>query len=209
LEKRRRLSSARRFAKLEAFLAIVILLVLLSKITVSYELTPAHPPALPSYALGHVTVTSMNGESQMQTPSEGDPSPPSYPLASSQVNSTANEVLMTSMATQAGCDTDFESTVQISFTISNTLSNDEGGTVNITVFDNGNGELLASQLVVLDFRSWVPVSGNATFNIVVPESNPVFLVRLTFPTAEELSPVRATTVQVPLFEYLLTKAGLL
>jgi hypothetical protein len=201
------LSSARRFAKPAAFLALVILLLLLSKVRVPYVLTPANPPPLPDYARNDLMVTAINGASEMETPVEGEEWEPYYPLVSSG-NSTENEIIMTPQASAPGCATDFQSTIDINFTISNTLSQEEKGTVKVAVFDNGNGMLLASQLLVMDFQPYTPTSGAARFRIVTAQTNPVFLVKFTFPTADELGWVPAEVIYISLFEYLLAKVGI-
>jgi hypothetical protein len=48
-----------------------------------------------------------------------------------------------------------------------------------------------------------------TFVLQTDQPNPVLVVKASFPTSSELQSAPATIIHVPLFEYLLMKAGIL
>jgi hypothetical protein len=210
LQRERILALARRASKPAAFLTVVALLFFFSQVSVTYTMTRVFYP-LPDTARSRVMVTSINGAS-MTAPGNSlseDGSTEAEPITFQTSNLTNNEALMQSDAAQVeGCNTEFRYDVNISFTAANELIEETKGTANVTVYNNDSGSFLASQLLALDFKPGAPTTATVSFNLATPEADPIFLVRVTFPTYDQLGAVR-TTMHLRLFEYLLLKGGLL
>jgi hypothetical protein len=210
LQKERIQAWAKRGTKPAAFLAVIALLLVFSQVTVTYTTTKTYLP-LPDTATGRIMVTAINGAS-MTAPGNSlseDGGTEAEPITFQTSNLTNNEALMQSDAAQVvGCNTEFRYNVNISFTTANALGEDTKGTANITVYNSNNGKLLGTQLVALNFKPGVPNTSTVPFNLASPEADPIFLVRISFPTGDQLGPV-TTTMHLRLFEYLLLRGGLL
>jgi hypothetical protein len=206
--KKEDLRSARRFAKPVAFFALVFLLVFISKFQVQYS-PPLTVSALPDEAREKVIVTSMNGAAQMVSDlvSQEAELPPT-PVDFSTSSLSSNEIMMQPKTSHAaGCTSDFYNTIEVNITTWNELMKDTKGALNLTVYDGNTGQLLESKLFVLDLKPRTAFSVNAIFHVTTLEADPVFDIKVTFPTAQELGQAKIVT-RMTLLEYFLTLAGL-
>jgi hypothetical protein len=201
---------AKRASKLLVFLSVVALLVVFSQVSVPLTVTQTFYP-IPETARSRVMVTAINGAS-MTVPGNSmseDGSTEPEPITFQTSNLTDNEALIQSNAAQvAGCNSEFGYNVNITFTTANELAEEIRGTANVTVYNNDNGKLLGSQLVVLDLKPSMPASATVNFYLFTPESDPIFRVCVSFPTNQELGPI-STTLHLKLFEYFLFKGGII
>jgi hypothetical protein len=138
---------------------------------------------------------------------DGNPSPEPVSFRTSNL-SNVRTVMTMGPSEGAGCQSTFRETVEVTFTTVNELSVEVKGTANVTVQDTVTGVSFGSHLLPMDFKPGVAVSATTSFYVATPEVTPTLLVKIGFPSADELGSASAT-VSVPLFEYLLVKAGLL
>ena len=206
----RKLAPVRRASKLLVFLSVVALLVVFSQVSVPLTLTQTFYP-LPETARARVMVTSIDGAA-MTAPGNSlseDGSTMAEPITFQTSNLTNNQAVIESDAAQVvGCNTEFRYNVNITFTTANELDQETKGTANISVYNDDNGKFMGSQLVLMDFKPGLPASATATFDLFSPESDPLFLVIVSFPDGGQLGPV-STTLHLKLFEYVLVKGGIL
>ena len=201
----------RRYSKPACFLLVVILLVTFSKFTVPYREVPAGAVALPAQAEDKITIDNIGGMLQEGfDQQEGEASGNvDTAVTVATFNATADQVYMEPLETEAlGCGSNYLSSLTVSVVTSNQLAYEEKGTVNVSVLDSAGEQLYASQLLVFDFKPGASTSGAANFSIETPESNPIFLVRVTFPTQEDLNSANVSVEHIPLFEYLLMELGI-
>jgi hypothetical protein len=132
------------------------------------------------------------------------------PLTFDTWNMSTNSIVVEPrMSESPGCATIFTTVITMDIGVANALDHEVKGAMNVTVTDNSNGMLLASRLFAIDFKPGQPYSVETTFVIVTDQVNPVLLLKAAFPTSSELQSAPATIIHVPLFEYLLMKAGIL
>jgi hypothetical protein len=205
---RERPFQVKRLAKPMAFIAIVVLLLFLSKVTVAYTPMPKGAAPLSSDARDKIVVSSINGgvQSVFDEATGGDTAPDLVGVDTWTPSS--NTIIVSPEMSASGCTTQYTTSMDIAFTTANQLSAEVKGAVNVTVFDDYSGQKLATDIVTLDFKPGQPASGVANFIITVDEASPLFLVQITFPTSADLAGGLAKQ-QMPLFEYLLYQAGIL
>ncbi|HVP23664.1 MAG TPA: hypothetical protein VMS77_07105 [Conexivisphaerales archaeon] len=199
-----------RYYKPAAFIAVVALLFVFSQVSIPLTVTQ-YFQALPETARSRVMVTSINGASMTApgTSMSEDASPEPEPITFQTSNLTDNEALIQSDLTLLeGCNTEFRYDVNISFTTANELTAEAQATANVTVYEVSNGKLMGSQLVSVDLKPGVPQTTTLSFYLSTPEADPIFRVRVSFPTGADLGPV-TTTYHMSLLEYVLVKTGLL
>jgi hypothetical protein len=211
MEKGKKRQPWRRFAKPACFFLVVFLLLAFSKFTVPYRETPAGAVALPNEARDKVTIVTIAG--MLQVSYDQNLGEDTANVQTAQTVETWNmsngEVYMQPLQTESlGCENKYLSSLGVSIETSNQLAYEEWGTVNVSVLDSAGSLLYASQLLVLDFKPGAATSGAANFSITTTDDNPVFLVKVAFPTQQDLNSANATMAQVPLFEYLLMKLGI-
>lgn len=208
MEKRRQ--PLRRWAKPVCFFLIVSLLLMFSKLTVSCREFPTGAVPLSDQARDKVTIVSIAGMLQVSyDQAMGEDAANVQTAQTVQTwNMSNGEVYMQPLQTYVlGCENNYLSSLSVSVETSNQLAYEEKGAVNISVLDSDGKHLYASQLLVLDFTPGATTSGAANFSIVTPDSSPIFLVKVAFPTQGDLNSASTAAVQMPLFQYLLTKVG--
>lgn len=107
-----------------------------------------------------------------------------------------------------GCTTDFWSNLDVYFTISNSLTQPTCGTVQVSIYGYYSGTLLSSRLMVLDFNNET-TSAVAKFSFQSGSYDPLYVVKVTFPTAAELAYVPAELKYLSPIEYALVLLGVL
>jgi hypothetical protein len=209
MEKGKRRQLLMRSAKPACFLLVVSLLLLFSRIMVPYAVIPAGATGLSESSRSKVIITSLNGATQM-TPQDITTENEAPPLTFDTWNQSTDSItLQPQMATSPGCSTIFDTMIDLNIVMANALQHEEKATMNVTVTDNSNGMLLVSRLFVVDFKPGQPSAVETTFVLQTDQPNPVLVVKASFPTSSELQSAPATIIHVPLFEYLLMKAGIL
>ncbi|MGA1976209.1 MAG: hypothetical protein ABSG92_11310 [Conexivisphaerales archaeon] len=201
----------RRYSKPACFFLVVFLLLAFSEFTVSYREIPAGAVALPEQAKDKITIVTIGGMLQVSyNQQEGEASDNvNEAVTVATFNMSNDEVYMQPLETQAlGCGNNYLSPLTVSVKTSNQLAYEEKGAVNVSVLDSAGEFLYASQILVLDFKPGAFTSGAANFSIETSESNPTFLVRVAFPTQEDLNAANVTVAHMPLFEYVLMKLGI-
>lgn len=201
----------RRYAKPVCFLLVISLLLVFCKITVPYTSFPKDAVPLSEGAKDKVTVVGIAGMLSLGYDQQmgEDTSNVQSPINVATWNMTGNQVYMQPLTTLSiGCENDYRSTLSVRIDTDNELTYEEMGTVNISVFDPEGQQLYATKLLILDFQPGTAVSAAANFSIVTLDANPVFLVRVSFPTATDLDVASSTANHVPLFEYLMIKLGI-
>jgi hypothetical protein len=199
----------RRSAKPACFLLVVFLLLLFSRVMVPYAVVPAGASGLSESSRSKVIITSLNGDTQM-TPQDISTEDEAPPVTFDTWNqSTDSIVLQPQLSTSPGCSTIFSTMIDVDIALANALDHEQTGVMNVSVTDNSNGMLLASRLFVIDFKPGQPSTVETTFVLATDQPNPVLLLKVSFPTSSELQSAPATIIHVPLFEYLLMKAGIL
>jgi hypothetical protein len=108
-----------------------------------------------------------------------------------------------------GCTDDFTSNLDVYFAISSSLMQRTRGTVEIDVYGYNSGTLLSSQLIVLDLDPNQTTSAVAKFSFQSGSYDPVYLVKVTFPTASELTYAPAQVRYLSPIQYVLVLLGLL
>jgi hypothetical protein len=209
MEKGKRRQLLRRAVKPAAFLVVISLLLLFSRVMVPYSILPGGATGLPEELRSKVIVTSLNGATQMapQDISTEDEAPP---LTFDTWNMSTNSIVVEPrMATSPGCSTIFTTVITTNIAVANALDHGVKGAMNVTVTDVSSGLLLASRLFAIDFKPGQPYSVETTFVIETDQVSPVMKITANFPTSAELQSAPATVIHVPLFEYLLMKAGIL
>jgi hypothetical protein len=207
MEKGKRKQLLRRSVKPACFLVVVSLLFVFSRVVVPYAILPGGATGLPEDLRSKVIITSLNGATQM-TPQDITTEDEAPPLTFDTWNqSTDSIVVEPRMAEGSGCSTIFTTIIDVNIVVANALDHEVKGALNVTVTDVSSGMLLVSRLFAIDFKPGQPYAVETTFVIETDQVSPVFLVKATFPTSSELQSAPATIIHVPLFEYLLMKAG--
>ncbi len=198
----------RTLAKPACFLVLLFLLIILSKVSVTYVVVPAGAPALPPSDREKVLIKSLNGNTMtiaQDTTTEDEAQPVSYDTW----NESSNQLLIQPEMSQAlGCATLFTTTIVLNITTDNILDAAVRGTINVSVIDDTSKALILSRLVIMDFKPYTPLSAATTLTVNTDANNPRFLITVDFPPEEDLASVPATVVHVPLYKYLLIEAGL-
>jgi hypothetical protein len=192
--------------KLMSFVSILVLLLFLSKGTVAYTPLPKGAAPLSSDARSKIVITSINGALQSVSGEEAGGGEESELVGVDTWLSSNNSIVISPQPSSYGCETQFETAFFINFTTANQLSTEATGAVNVTVFDYANRLKLATDILTLNFKPSQPASGVANFNIIGADSNPTYLVTITFPTSTDLSGLPQQ--KVPVIEYLLYRAGI-
>ncbi len=195
-------------AKLVAFITVIGLLLVFSRFTVAYTPLPNGIVPLSDSARANVVVSSINGGVQSidDPTADGDGTP--QLVGVDTWSPSSDTVVVSPQVSSTGCTSQYQTSMSVSFTLSNRLSGDTKGAVNVSVFDYNNGLKLATDILSLSFKPGQDTSGTAAFNIISSTPDPVFLVTITFPTAAELS--NGTPLQhVSLYQYFLYRAGVL
>jgi hypothetical protein len=209
MEKGRRRELLRRSVKPASFLLVVSLLLLFSRVMVPFAVVPAGVTALSDSSRSKVIITSLNGATQM-TPQDITTENEAPPLTFDTWNQSTDSItLQPQMATSPGCSTIFDTMIDLNIVLANALQHEEKATMNVTVTDSSNGMLLTSRLFALDLKPGQSNAVATTFVLQTDQPNPVLVVKASFPSSAELKSAPATIVHVPLFEYLLMKAGIL
>jgi hypothetical protein len=201
--------SARRLVKPGVFLAVVFLLLFFSKITVAYQAVPTGLVPLPDNAKDKVTVVSIGGMLQMIR--SYDPEEEDFPTAVTVKtwNLTNGQAFLQPLTSDSiGCENVYSNSLIVNVETANELTQTEKATVNVTVFESASGRWIATQLLVLQLEPGVHSYTAAKFTVMTDEPDPIFLVKVTFPTQAELNAPLPTT-QLPLFEYVLVKLGIM
>jgi len=195
--------------KPSAFITVILLLVLLSRVTVAYTPLPRGVVALPEEVKDKVVITSIDGGVQTVYDESTGGDTDAQLVGVETWSPSSNTIVVSPQVSTSGCQTEFRTSVSVSFTTMNMLSVQEKGAVNVTIYNDKDGAKLATYIVPMDFKPGVPASAAAHFDVSVnDDSNPTFLVKITFPSSVDLSNGIAKE-QVPLFEYLLYQAGIL
>jgi hypothetical protein len=201
--------SSRSLAKVGVFIAVILMLCVITKVTIAYQAAPAGLVPLPDHSRDKVTVVSIAGMMQMinSLSSEEEDFPTSVTVRT--WNLSNGETYMQPMTSKAiGCENSYSNQLNVKVETANQLAQGEKAAVNVTVFESADGRVLATQLLILDLKPGEHSYLNARFDIMTEESDPVFLVRVSFPTQAELNASPLPTRQVPLFEYILIKLGI-
>jgi|YelNatPaOPRAMG01_1025707.scaffolds.fasta_scaffold36112_3 hypothetical protein len=209
MEAKRRSSSGKRLVKPFAFVALLVLAVVLSKYMVTFDLPAMGYVPLSDSAREKVSVDFVNGAVSTILSSDEHGDVEQFKTEYTQWKVTNGVIVQPQTSNVQGCSTEYVNNLEVNFSISNQLTFPERGTVNVTVFDNRNGAKLATKLFIMDFKPGTMTSGVAKFTIFSNEFDPLFLVKVTFPTSDELSFTPATSRQVPLLEYVLMKLGII
>ena len=176
---------------------------------VPYAVTAAGATGLSESDRNKVIITSFNGATQM-TPQDISTEDEAPPVTFDTWNQTTDEVtLQPEMSESPGCSTIFTTVITLDISTLNQLPSETKAAMNVTVTDRTTGLLLAQRLFVMDFKPAQTASIETTFVLQTDQLKPVLLVKATFPTDSELRSAPATIVNVPLFEYLLMRAGIL
>jgi hypothetical protein len=195
-----------RFVKPLAFLLVVALLVFVCKYDVAYTPIPVGLAPLRDSARGEMSVDSVNSVAQAI-----------YDDGHGEVQQLKTEMELWNMSEGtaliqprtfdvSGCSTMYSNSLEIKYSVSNKLVSAEHGTLAVSVTDNKNGQLLKTVLIPTDFRPWVIVSGSAKFEITSIDYEPIYLIKVFFPTAAQLN-ASLDVVHLPLFRYILSRVG--
>ena len=191
-----------------AFLVIVLALSFLFEYKVDASAASVSS-ALPASMVDKVQVSSFEGAIQIEMGAGEGMGNRLTPTLTEAWNATNGVIIMPQGVTTTGCSSVSSYTVGVSFNVSNELPEPMDVAATVSVFDNKTGRLLDAQSLQLSLTPGKTVPVQASFTIASGDTTPVFLAKVTFPTAEDASNVPAASRQVPLFEFLLMRAGLL
>jgi hypothetical protein len=206
LERIDRKRPSRGLLKASLFIALLLVLTVLSKCTVAYAPMPTGLAPLSDGNRDLMTVGMLNGRNEaISDDTHGD-----NVQLQSEMNifnlAEGTVLLQPQNSAVAGCSTVYTNKLEVNFTISNSLTGPAEGTVNVSVTDYKLNVLLETKLLDLSFEPRVDLSRLVTFQIASIDDSPSYLVTVSFPTAEQLR-VPMGVRQVPLFEYLLSQLG--
>ncbi len=194
-------------AKLVTLLAIVTILTVFSQYKITMAAVPSGFATLPADAQNKVSVTSFDGQAQTEeTNIESYVMP--VPDTVSTWNATTGVTIAHTNVASSGCQSVFTDNIDVNFTVTNDLTAPVSGAINITVYNDKSGELLESKVLMFTYTPGQPAFAAAKFSLSTQEIQPVFLVKVTFPTGQDAASVTSTK-QVSLLEFLLMRAGLL
>jgi len=208
MEKGKRRQLLRRSAKPACFLLVISLLLVLSRVAVPYAVVQAGATALSESDRNKVIITSLNGNTLTTGGDVEDEVLPS-PVTFDTWNQTSNQILLQPQGTSSGCSTTYSIVITIDVATANEMNHAQEGAMNVTVTDNSTEMLLTSRLLAIDFKPGQPDTVETSFVLTSDQADPVYLVMVSFPTSGELQSAPATIIHVPLFEYILMKAGIL
>jgi hypothetical protein len=193
-------------AKLVTLIAIVTTLTLFSQYKITMAAVPVGFGTLPADARDKVEVTAFNGGVKTVVLNQESYVLPTPDKVSNWDANTGVAITHSNVAS-AGCQNVFTDNIDVNFTVTNTLSAPVRGAINITVY-NDAGKLLDNDVLMLTYTPGQPAYAAAKFSLTTAELQPVFTVKVTFPTGQDAASVTATK-QVSLLEFLLMRAGLL
>jgi len=202
---------SRRLVKPACFLLVISLLLFFSEFTVAYTSFPTDAIALPQGARDKITIVAIAGMMQVSYNQQmgEDAANVQSPINVASWNMTDNQVFMQPLTTLSiGCENSYRSLLGVRVDTDNQLGSEERGMVNISVFDQTGKQLYDSKLLNMDFVPGSRASASANFSIVTLDANPVFLVRVSFPTDQDLTTASSALTHVTLFQYVLMKLGL-
>jgi hypothetical protein len=195
------------YLKLLSFLTILFLLIALTQIKLPQKALATGFVPLPEEYRNAVSVESVNGAVQTLLNDEhGDVE--QLKTEYEEVKTTEGTILRPSAVNTIGCSTDFVNNLKIDFTITHTMLEPVKGTVKIEISNYQTGFVYDTKLLLLDFVPREPITKVIKFSIITPQPDTEFLIRITFPTAEELAYTKPETKQVSLLEYLLYQIGI-
>jgi hypothetical protein len=108
----------------------------------------------------------------------------------------------------AGCQNVFTDNIEVNFTVTNELTAPVRGAINMSVCNSKTGVLMDYKVLMLTFTPGQPEFAAAKFSLTTQDLQPIFLVKVTFPTGQDAASVTSTK-PVSLLEFLLMRAGLL
>jgi len=205
----RRWRTLARFAKPACFMLVIALLLLGSRITVPYTVTAGGATGMSESQRSKVIITSFDGQSQT-TPQDISTEDPAPPVNFNTWNETTDQmIIQPDASTSSGCSTEYNTVITVDIGTANELSQPLTAVMNVSVTERDTGEILSSHLVTVDFKPGETNTVETTFSLETSEANPVLVVAATFPSKADLQSAPATVLHVPLFEYILMKAGVM
>jgi hypothetical protein len=193
-------------AKLAVLIGIVTALTVFSQYKVTTAEVPSGVAPLPADVRDKVSVTGFDGDAKTQVINIESYVMPTPDTISTWDPTTGITIAHTNVAS-SGCQSVFTDNLDVNFTITNELSAQVQGALNISVYDDKTGGLLDSRVLMLTYVPGKPTYAAAKFSLLTQEQQPVFLVKATFPTGDEAT--SAVTKKVSLIEFILIRAGLL
>jgi|GEM_PF-2166301 len=194
--------------QLYVILVVALLMTFFAEYTVPFEFSARGYVPLGDALRDKVSLSSINGV--VQTIFDDQHGDVDQFMQEYTVSRTGEGILIQPLRSNVqGCSTDYTNYLVVNFTIFNELPRPQKATLNVSVYDTANGQLAASKLIVANLEPKQESSYEAKFYIISTEYDPIFLVKVTFPTADQLAYVPSTTNEIPLFQYLLIQLGLL
>lgn len=198
-----------RFAKPVIFVALVLLLIALTKIKIPYEAQATGLVPLPDQYRDNLSVDSVGGAvaTILSYDEHGDTEQFKALYKSWKVSDGV--AIQAQMVNIQACSTSYTNNLDVNFTISNNLVKPTRGTVEVAVYDYNSRTLLSSRFMVLNFEPGKAASGVAKFSILTVIFDAIFLVKVTFPTANQLSYIPSEVKYLSPIQYVLVLLGLL
>lgn len=200
---------AGRFAKPVVFVILLILLIALTKVKIPYQAQATGFVPLPDMYRDHVSVDFVGGAVQTIFTVAEHGETEEFKTQYTTWKVTDGVAIQPQTSNVQGCSSEYTNRLDVNFTISNSLTQPTRGTVKVAVYDYNTRTLLSSRQMVLDFKPDGPTSGVAKFSILSFTYDPTFLVKVTFPTADELTYVPAQVEYLSPIQYVLVLLGLL
>jgi hypothetical protein len=194
-------------AKLVTLLAIVTTLTVFSQYKISMAVVPVGFATIPADLLDKVSVTSFNGNVQTAV-TNSESYVMSVPDTISSWDAATGVTVSHSNVASAGCANVFTDNINVNFTVTNELIASVRGAINISVYNSKTGVFMDDKVLMLTFTVGQPAFAAAKFSLTTADLQPIFLVKVTFPTGQDAESVTSTK-QVSLFEFLLMRAGIL
>lgn len=200
---------AKHFAKPVIFLALLVVLIALTKVKIPYEAQATGFVPLPDKYRDNVSVDFVGGAVQtiFSTDEHGDTE--NFKTQYTTWKVTDGVAIQPQTSNVQACSTEYTNNLDVNFTISNNLIQPTRGTVRVAVYDYKTRQLLSSRLFLSNFEPTKATSGVAKFNILSVTYDPTFLVKVTLPTADELTYVPAEVKYLSPIQYVLVLLGLL
>ncbi|MEM3510206.1 MAG: hypothetical protein QW282_00020 [Nitrososphaerales archaeon] len=196
------------YLKISSFIAVLLLLAALTQIRLPQKALAEGFVPLPDEYRDAVTVETINGAVQaiLAVDEHGDVGQLMSEYEMWKISEGA--VLRPSAVNTQGCSSEYINNLQINFTITHTILERVVGTVKVEICNYETGFVYDSRLLLVNFIPREPVNKIMKFSVVTLESNTAFLIKITFPTAEELAYEEPKTRQVSLLEYMLYQIGI-
>lgn len=197
-----RVKRKRTYLKLISFIAVLLLLTSLSQIKLPQEALATGFVPIPDEYRGLVSLETVNrvAAAILAADEHGDVGQLMTEYEAWKVSEGI--VITPSTVNTQGCATAYINNLELNFTLTHSMFEHVRGTVKVEVCNYDTGFIYAAKLLSVDFLPGQKANRVVKFSIVTPDPTTAFLIKITFPTAEELAYNKSGEEQVSLLEYI-------